>query len=250
MRSIFFSVPAALGALTLLAVTGCAIAGTTGTTETPPPEAEAAPLPDLWAAAAAGDLDALKMHSAAGTNLDRRSRRGTTALVTAIAFGQADAARWLLDNGADVNARTADGGNALLAAAFFGESNIAGMLLDAGADATASNRRRQTVWDVAAQDWRRSKAVAKRFKLQMERDAVLAGRAEILAMVQPELNALAQENAWVAAAVGDVEASAATSTAASTRTRGTRATAPPCSRRPPSSASKKSPPRSSTRAQT
>ena len=155
-----------------------------------------------------------------------------------------------MDNGADVNARTADGGNALLAAAFFGESNIARMLLDAGADATASNRRRQTVWDVAAQDWRRSKAVAKRFKLQMERDAVLAGRAEILAMVQPELNALAQENAWVAAAVGDVEASAATSTAASTRTRGTRATAPPCSRRPPSSASKKSPPCSSTRAQT
>ena len=80
------------------------------------------------------------------------------------------------------------------------------MLLDAGADATASNRRRQTVWDVAAQDWRRSKAVAKRFKLALERDAVLAGRAEILAMLQPELNALAQDNAWEAAAVGDVEA--------------------------------------------
>lgn len=146
------------------------------------------------------------MHGAAGTNLDRPSRRGATALVTAIAFGQADAVRWLLDNGADVHARTADGGNALLAAAFFGESKIARMLLDAGADATASNRRRQTVWDVAAQDWRRSKAVAKRFKLQLVRDAVLAGRAEILALLQPELNALAQGNAWVAAAVGDVEA--------------------------------------------
>lgn len=206
MRSTSFSVPAALGALTLLVLTGCAITGTTGTTETPPPEAEAAPLPNLWAAAAAGDLDALKAHGAAGTNLDRRSRRGATALVTAIAFGQADAARWLLDNGADVNVRTADGGNALLAAAFFGESNIARMLLDAGADATASNRRRQTVWDVAAQDWRRSKAVAKRFKLALARDAVLAGRSEILSLLQPELNTLAQDNAWVAAAVGDVEA--------------------------------------------
>ena len=206
MRSIPFSVPAALSALTLLVLTGCAITGTTGTTETSPPEAEAAPLPNLWAAAAAGDLDALKAHGTAGTNLDGRSRRGTTALVTAIAFGQADAARWLLDNGAEVNARTADGGNALLAAAFFGESKIARMLLDAGADATASNRRCQTVWDVAAQDWRRSKAVAKRFKLQLAHDAVLAGRAEILALLQPELNALAQDNAWVAAAVGDVEA--------------------------------------------
>lgn len=75
MRSKSLSVPAALGALALMVLTGCAITGTTGTTETRPPEAEAAPLPDLWAAAAAGDLDALKMHSAAGTNLDRRSRR-------------------------------------------------------------------------------------------------------------------------------------------------------------------------------
>lgn len=204
MKSISFSIAAALGALTLLAFTGCAISGTTE--KTAPPEAEAAPLSDLWAAAAVGDLDALKAHAAAGTNLDRRSRRGTTALVTAIAFGQADAVRWLLDNGADANARTAGGGNALLAAAFFGESNIASVLLDAGADATASNRRRQTAWDVAAHDWRRTKAVAKRFKLQLARDAVLAGRAEILAMLQPELNALAQENAWVAAAVGDVDA--------------------------------------------
>lgn len=206
MKTVAAAIAAMLGALALLAIAGCA---TTDVVEPAPatPAAEPAPLTDLWEAAGAGDLEALKAHRAAGTNLnDLDLALGATPLVTAIATRQHDAVGWLLDNGADVNARTGDGGSALTAAGFIGEPTIAKMLLDAGADPSAANDNGQTVWDIAGLDWQTTKAIADFLDLEVEREALEAGRAEILAMLEPELNALAQDDAWLAAAIGDVDA--------------------------------------------
>ena len=209
MRTISAPTPptlAMLTALTLLAIAGCA---TTDTVEPAPPAPvpEPAPLTNLWEAAGAGDIDALKAHGAAGTNLNSLDpAAGITPLVAAVATRQHDAVRWLLNNGADANARTGDGGSALIAAGFFGESKIAKMLLDAGADASASNDNGQTVWDIAGLDWQTTKSIADFLGLEVERAALEAGRAEILAMLEPELDALAQDDAWLAAAIGDADA--------------------------------------------
>ena len=131
---------------------------------------------------------------------------GITPLVAAIAARQQDTVGWLLENEADVNARTGDGGSALIAAAFLGEPGIAKMLLDAGADAGMSNDNGQTVWDIAGLDWQMTKSIADFLNLEVEREALEAGRAEILTMLEPQLDALAQDDPWLAAAVGDVAA--------------------------------------------
>ena len=211
------SILAATAALALLAIAGCAAitdgaATTGGATELPAPAApapvvEQAPLADPWEAAGNGDVDALQAHLAAGTNLNGlHAELGITPLVAAIATRRHEAVRWLLANGADVNARTGDGGSALIAAAFMGVPKIAEMLLDAGADASIRNDNGQTVWNIAGLDWRMTKAIADSLELEVEREAVEAGRTEILALLKPRLDALAQDDIWLAAASGDIDA--------------------------------------------
>ena len=209
MRIVSAATPAAIAGLALLTIAGCTT--TTTTPEEPPAAAPvAAPAPptvDLWEAAGTGDLDALEAHRAAGTNLDGlQPDLGITPLVTAIATRQHEAVSWLLKNGADANARTGDGGSALIAAGFIGLPKIAKMLLDAGADASIRNDTGQTVWDIAGLDWQTTKSIADFLQLEVEREALEAGRAEILAMLEPQLGALAQDDVWLATAVGDIDA--------------------------------------------
>ena len=195
---------AATAALALLAIAGC-------TTVEPPAPAPAptpaAPLVDLWEAASNGDIEALQAHQQAGANLNSLNPDiGITPLVAAVASRQQEAVRWLLDNGADANVRTGDGGSALIAAGFMGTSKIAKMLLDAGADVGIRNDNGQNVWDIAGLDWQTTKAVADFLELEVEREALEAGRAEILALLEPQLEVLAQDDVWLAAAVGDIDA--------------------------------------------
>jgi hypothetical protein len=99
-----------------------------------------APGVDLHTATFLGDLDAVKQHIAAGTDLDQREpTMGSTALISASVFGKTDVARALIEAGADVNIQNQEGSTALHTAAFLCRTEIVKMLLENGADKELKN---------------------------------------------------------------------------------------------------------------
>lgn len=183
----------------LLGVVACTTTQQTPAPEPPPAE----PTVSLWEAASTGDIDDLDAHRRAGANLDSlHPQLGITPLVIAVGAGQHGAAGWLLENGADVNARNADGGTALIGAGFMGQAEAGKLLLDAGADPTLRNDNGETVWDIAALNWDTTAYIAGILELEVEREAVEAGRAELLRALQPHLAELAAGDVWLATAIG------------------------------------------------
>lgn len=94
----------------------------------------------LSAAVVAGNLDAVKQHIAAGTDINEKDAlSGSTPLITAITFDKRDIAQALVDADADLTIKNNDGATALHVAAFFGRVEAVQMLMDAGADKSARN---------------------------------------------------------------------------------------------------------------
>ena len=186
----------------LLAVGACQTAPAA-----PEPAEPPAPLPTLWEAAATGDIDALDAHRRAGTSMNTlEPEAGVTPLTVAAGSDELDAVRWLLANGADVNARGGDGGSSLLAVAFLGRAGAARILIDAGADASARNDNGMTAWDLAALDWQTTSYILDMLEMDLSREELEAGRQEVLALLQPALDAASADDIWLAAATGNVDA--------------------------------------------
>jgi hypothetical protein len=95
--------------------------------------AAAEPDIDIWKAAASGNMEAIKQHLKAGTDIDtKESPGGSTPLLVAATFGQVEAAKFLIGKGANVNAGSNDGATALHGAAFFCHAEIVTLPLHAG----------------------------------------------------------------------------------------------------------------------
>jgi len=99
-----------------------------------------------------GNVDALKQHIAAGSNLNEKDPfGGSSPLISAAVFGKPDMAKMLIDAGADINFQNNDGSTALHTAAFFCHPDIVKMLLDKGADKSVVNKFGATAYaNVAA----------------------------------------------------------------------------------------------------
>jgi ankyrin repeat protein len=109
------------------------------------------PAVDIWAAAGAGNLEAIKQNLAAGVLVDAREPAGgSTPLIVAALFGRTGAASLLLQKGAKIDARKNDGATALHVAAFFCQPDTAQLLLDKGADVTAKNNSGATPLDLVS----------------------------------------------------------------------------------------------------
>ena len=114
----------------------------------------ASPDVDIWQAAAAGNIEALKQHLEAGTHVDAKdSPGGSTPLIVAAAFGQVETVEFLIDKGANVRATSNDGGTALHGAAFFCRTEIVNLLLDRDAVVDARNARGETPLVSVAGEW-------------------------------------------------------------------------------------------------
>ena len=126
--------------------------GAVACTEKPPP-----PGIDIWTAVAQGNVDAVKQHIAAGTDINRTfvakgvPGSGGTPLHIAALTDQKEIAELLLENGADINARAKDefGATPLSWAAFLGNKRVVEFLVEAGADVNASDRFGFTPLDAA-----------------------------------------------------------------------------------------------------
>jgi len=106
---------------------------------------------DIHTAVVTGNIDAVKQHIAAGSNLNEKDPfGGSSPLISASVFDKPDVARVLIDAGVDLNFQNNDGSTALHTAAFFCRPEIVRMLLDKGADKTIRNKYGATPYEMVA----------------------------------------------------------------------------------------------------
>ncbi|MHC4643268.1 MAG: ankyrin repeat domain-containing protein, partial [Planctomycetota bacterium] len=170
---------------------------------------------DIWTAAATGNIEAIKQHVAAGTDLNAKEPSGgSTPLMIAALVGQTEAAKLLIEEGANINARSNDGGTALHAAAFFCHTEIVKLLLGKGADVNAKNIRGETPLDSVAGEWSKElediyKWIAELLRLQLDLERIKADRPKIAALLRKHSEKVASApsiDIWAAAKDGNIEA--------------------------------------------
>lgn len=99
-----------------------------------------APEMDIQAAIVSDNLEAIKKHIKAGTDLNKKdAMTGSTPLITAASFGKIKITQEFINAGVDLTAKNNDGATALHTAAFFGRVEIVQMLIDAKVDKYARN---------------------------------------------------------------------------------------------------------------
>ena len=109
-------------------VVGCA------TTQQPEPTTAKAPDISIHEAAYTGNIEAVKQHLAAGTDVNAKASRGWTPLHS---VATKEIAELLIAKGADVNAKDKIGGTPLHLAAHSGQKEIVELLIANGANMNA-----------------------------------------------------------------------------------------------------------------
>ena len=110
-----------------------------------------APAMDIHTAVRTGNMEALKQHIAAGSNLNEKDPfGGSSPLISASLFGKTEMAKLLIEAGADLNLQNNDGSTALHTAAFFCRPEIVRMLLAKGADKKIKNKYGSTAYESVA----------------------------------------------------------------------------------------------------
>lgn len=98
------------------------------------------PETDIQTAIISSNLDLVKQHIEAGTDLNKKDpMSGATPLITAATFNKIEIAEALIEGGADLSLKNNDGSTALHAAAFFCRIEIVQMLIDAEVDKSIRN---------------------------------------------------------------------------------------------------------------
>ena len=92
------------------------------------------PAESIHLAALQGNIEVVRQHIEAGSDLNEKDAWGSTPLIIAATFGKTDVARALIEAGADVDITNNDGATTLHAAAFLCRTEIVEALLDNGAN--------------------------------------------------------------------------------------------------------------------
>jgi CubicO group peptidase (beta-lactamase class C family) len=155
------------------------------------------PAVPLHMAALQGDLEAVRQHVAAGSDLDQVDAYGSTPLIVAVTFGRTEAARALVEAGADPAIGNPEGSTALHLAAFFGRTEIADILLAHGADPHLRNDDGAIAFDLAAEPVEGDRPLLDRLGtglaplgLTLDYDRIAAARPVIAERLRPDAGAL------------------------------------------------------------
>ena len=106
---------------------------------------------DIHTAATLGNVEAIKQHVLAGTDLNQKDPfGGSSPIISAALFGKTEIVKVLIDAGADINFINNDGSNALHTAAFFCRPEIVKFLLENGIDKTVRNSMGSTAYESVA----------------------------------------------------------------------------------------------------
>ena len=115
-----------------------------GCSKPPPPD-----IP-IYNAAGAGNIEAIKQHLAAGTDLNAKDVvAGWTPLNYAVMSGEKEAVEVLIDNGADVNVKDKYGSTPLHDASLGKHNEVVELLISKGADVNAKRGDGDTPLDKA-----------------------------------------------------------------------------------------------------
>lgn len=106
---------------------------------------------DIHTAVISDNIEAVKQHIAAGSDLNVRDPfGGSSPLISAAVFGKTEMAKVLIDAGVDLNFQNNDGSTALHTAAFFCRPEIVRLLLEKNADKTIKNKFGATAYENVA----------------------------------------------------------------------------------------------------
>ena len=89
-----------LTTIAAVVLVGCA------TTQSPEPPTAKAPAISIHKAASGGNIEAVKQHLAAGTDVNAKNKRGRTPLYSAVEEGRKKMVELLIAEGANVNAKS------------------------------------------------------------------------------------------------------------------------------------------------
>ena len=104
-----------------------------------------APKMDIHAAAFMGNVEVVRQHIKAGSDLNvKEPMGGSSPLISATVFGKTKVALALIEAGADLNCINNEGSTALHSAAFFCRTEIVEALLKKGADKQIKNKAGST----------------------------------------------------------------------------------------------------------
>ena len=109
------------------------------------PEADRALLDAAWD----GNIEAVKQHLAAGTDVNAKNQYGTPPLHYAVLYDHKEIAELLIEKGADVNAKAGFGSTPLHDAAFSDLKEVAELLIANGADVNVKSKFGETPLDLA-----------------------------------------------------------------------------------------------------
>jgi CubicO group peptidase (beta-lactamase class C family) len=141
------TIPRVILALTLSALFGCGTLENSSKDKGQPPKV---PGVSLHVAALQGNIDAVRQHIKAGSDLNEKDAYGSTPLIIAITFGKTEVASSLIEAGADMEIRDNNGSTPLHLAAFFCRTDIVKALLDKGANKYLRNNSGSTAFDIVA----------------------------------------------------------------------------------------------------
>jgi peptidoglycan/LPS O-acetylase OafA/YrhL len=139
---------------------------------------------NLWGAARAGDLEALQRLINEGADVNGRDPLGVSPLEWAAMHDHVEAIELLAEHGAEVNARNPDGSTPLHASAFLGRTEATRKLIELGAQPRVRNKRGDTPLVAAQMDMGIVHLIAGMLQLQIDGEAVAAGRMETAAYLQ------------------------------------------------------------------
>lgn len=124
---------------------------------------------DLQTAVISGNLEAVRQHIKADSNLDEKDAfSGSSPLITAATFNKPKIAKALIDAGADLSVKNNDGSTALHAAAFFCRVEIVQLLMDAGADKSELNNFGATARETVSGPFKDVKPIYEMLQQQLQ----------------------------------------------------------------------------------
>lgn len=118
-----------------------------------------APQTPIHTAVFMNEVETVKKHIAAGTDLDQKDEYGSSPLNVAVTFNKVEVAKLLIEGGADLSVTNNEGGTALHTAAFLCRPEIVKILLENGADKSIKNNFGSTAYESVAGDFEELKPV-------------------------------------------------------------------------------------------
>jgi len=150
------------------------------------------PSVSLHLAALQGNIEALRRHIEAGSNLNEKDAYGSSPLIIAATFGRTEVARVLIEAGADLNITNNDGSTALHAAAFLCRIEIVEALLDKGSNKYLRNGFGNTALESVAAPFEDVKGIYDSFAqalaplgLELDYEQIKTTRPQIAEMLRP-----------------------------------------------------------------